>query len=245
MLKKIAYIGLLLFLIVMWEIIARYEWVMPALLPSPVEVLTTFIQLLIDKTTYNHLGVTFQEIFVAYLIAALLGILLGLFLGGIPYLGDVFESVIVSISAVPIVILYPFSVLFFGIGSGSKIAFATLSGFFPIVINTTEGVRHIHPEFIRAARSMGAGPYQLFLKVIFPAALPTMLSGLRIGMVFVLLAVIGGEFISAKAGIGYKIAQASDMLDTPALFSYIFIVLMIATLINSVLSQVERKFQSF
>ncbi len=225
-----------------WEIATAYEWVLPALLPPPVEVLKTFVGLLGEGDIYIHLAVTLQEILLAYLIAVLTGTFLGFLLGGIPYLGDIFEPLLVAISAVPIVILYPFSVLFFGIGSGSKIAFAALSGFFPVVINTTWGVRTVNPELIKAAKSLGARPYQLFFKVIFPAALPTMISGFRIGMVFVLLAVIGGEFISAKAGIGYKIAQASDMLDTPLLFSYIWMVLTLAAGINKLLSLVERKF---
>lgn len=225
-----------------WEIATAYEWVLPALLPAPVEVLETFVGLLREGDTYIHLAVTLQEILLAYLIAILIGTFLGFLLGGIPYLGEIFEPLLVALSAIPIVILYPFSVLFFGIGSGSKIAFAALSGFFPVVINTTWGVRTVNPDFIKAAKSMGARFYQLFFKVIFPAALPTMISGFRIGMVFVLLAVIGGEFISARAGIGYKIAQASDMLDTPLLFGYILIVLTIAAVINRLLSSVERKF---
>jgi NitT/TauT family transport system permease protein/taurine transport system permease protein len=225
-----------------WEIATAYEWVLPALLPAPVEVLETFVGLLREGDTYIHLAITLQEILLAYLIAILIGTFLGFLLGGIPYLGEIFEPLLVALSAIPIVILYPFSVLFFGIGSGSKIAFAALSGFFPVVINTTWGVRTVNPDFIKAAKSMGARFYQLFFKIIFPAALPTMISGFRIGMVFVLLAVIGGEFISARAGIGYKIAQASDMLDTPLLFGYILIVLIIAAGINRLLSSVERKF---
>jgi len=239
---KILYSGLWLLGLVLWEVASRDEWVLPALLPAPLDVLRAFAGLLVKADTYVHLGVTFYEILLAYLVAALLGSLGGFILGGIPYLGNVFEPLLVSISSIPIVILYPFSVLFFGIGSGSKIAFAALSGFFPIVINTTWGVRGINPDFIKAAKSMGAKAPQLFLKVVFPSALPTLISGLRMGMVFVLLAVIGGEFISAKAGIGYKIAQASDMLDTPMLFSYVGLVLAIATAINRLLSWVERKF---
>lgn len=239
---KMIYGCLLVLLLSFWEIASKYEWILAALLPSPFEVLKTFTDLLQNKDTYVHLSITSYEILLAYLIATSVGITLGFILGGVPYLREVFEPLLMAISAIPIVILYPFSVLFFGIGSSSKIAFAALSGFFPIIINTIWGVRGVNPDLIKAAKSMGARSYQLFLKVIFPAALPTLISGLRIGMIFVLLAVIGGEFIAAKAGLGYKIAQASDMLDTPPLFSYILMLLIMATTINRLLSWIERKF---
>src|SRR5262245_15153772 len=115
------------------------------------------------------------------LIACGLGILVGALIGGIALLRELLLPVFSSLYAVPIVILYPIFTAWFGIGSSSKIAFAGIYGFFPVMLSTAAGIRTIDPQFILAARSMGATLPQQILRVIIPASVPTVFAGLRLG----------------------------------------------------------------
>ena len=110
-----------------------------------------------------------------------------------------------SLYAVPIVILYPVFTAWFGVGSESKIAFAGIYGFFPVMLSTAAGIRTIDPQFLLAARSMGATLPQQITRVIIPASIPTVFAGLRLGGALTIIGVVVSEMLTSAAGIGYLV----------------------------------------
>ena len=133
-----------------------------------------------------------------------------------------------SLYAVPIVILYPIFTAWFGIGSQSKIAFAGIYGFFPVMLSTAAGIRTIDPQFVLAARSMGATLPQLITRVIIPASVPTVFAGLRLGGALTIIGVVVAEMLTASAGIGYLVTLNRTILDSPRVFAGILAILVLS-----------------
>src|ERR1700704_167315 len=147
-----------------------------------------------------------------------------------------------SIYAVPLVILYPVFTVWLGIGSESKIAFAAIYGFLPTMLSTPAGIPTIDPPLLLlAARSMGATLGQRLVRVIIPAAIPTVLSGLRVGGALVIVAVVVSEMLISSAGIGYLISRYRPILDTPHVFAGVLLVLAMAIAFNAAVKWIERK----
>ena len=147
-----------------------------------------------------------------------------------------FEPLLAGIYSVPIILFLPLYVLFFGLGPASKIALGTTISFFPIVLNTIAGFGYVDRIFITAARSMGASDYQLFRYVLLPAALPVILTGLRIGFTVALLSILGSETIASLAGLGHRIVHLAEGMDMARMFAYIAFAVAIALVLNTVVS---------
>jgi NitT/TauT family transport system permease protein/taurine transport system permease protein len=146
-----------------------------------------------------------------------------------------------SLYAVPLVILYPVFTVWLGIGSESKIAFASIYGFLPTMLATAAGIQTIDPQLLLAARSMGATLSQRLVRVIIPAAIPTVLSGLRVGGALVIVGVVVSEMLISSAGIGYLISRYRTILDSQHVFAGVLLVLFLAIAFNAAIRWIERK----
>jgi len=172
--------------------------------------------------------VTLYEVALSMLIACGLGILAGAVVGGLAVLRNLLLPIFSSLYAVPIVILYPVFTAWFGIGSQSKIAFAGIYGFFPVMLSTAAGIRTIDPQFLLAARSMGATLPQLVTRVIIPASVPTVFAGLRLGGALTIIGVVVAEMLTSSAGIGYLVTLNRTILDSPRVFAAILAILVLS-----------------
>jgi ABC-type nitrate/sulfonate/bicarbonate transport system permease component len=169
------------------------------------------------------------------------GTLVGYFVSRSRYLIRVFEPLFAGIYSIPIILFLPLYVLFFGLGPASKIALGTTISFFPIVLSTIAGFGNADRTLVTAARSMGASDYQLFRHVLVPAALPVILAGLRMGFTVALLSIIGSETIASLAGLGHHIVELAEGMDMPRMFAYIAFVVVIAGLLNGIVSFLEAR----
>lgn len=189
----------------------------------------TLAVLYIDRHIYfAALLVTLYEVALSMVIACGLGIVVGAVVGGFAILRNLLLPVFSSLYAVPIVILYPIFTAWFGIGSESKIIFAGIYGFFPVMLSTAAGIRTIDPQFLLAARSMGATLLQQITRVIIPASLPTVFAGLRLGGALTIIGVVVAEMLTASAGIGYLVTLNRTILDSPRVFAAILAILVLA-----------------
>ena len=225
-------------LLVLWELVPMTGLIPELFLPALSTTLAVLVQ---DWRIYGSaLLVTLYEVALAMVIACGGGILAGAIVGGLARLRDLMLPVFSSLYAVPIVILYPVFTAWFGVGSESKIAFAGLYAFFPVMLSTAAGIRTIDPQFILAARSMGATLTQQITRVIVPASLPTVFAGLRLGGALAIIGVVVSEMLTAAAGIGYLVTLNRTILDSPRVFAAILMIL-ILSVAYYVLS---RKFES-
>jgi ABC-type nitrate/sulfonate/bicarbonate transport system permease component len=153
----------------------------------------------------------------------------------------VFEPLFASIYAIPIILFLPLFVLFFGLGPASKIAIGATIGFFPITLSTIAGFAGVDRLYVTAARSMGASGFDLFRHVLLPAALPVILTGLRMGFTTALLSIIGSETLASLAGLGHRIVSLAESMEMAPMFAYIVFVIAIAAILNAIVSTLEAR----
>jgi ABC-type nitrate/sulfonate/bicarbonate transport system permease component len=224
-----------------WYLATAYGHISPILLPSPVVVFDQLTDVLATGEFIGDLEVTLSELAIAFSISATTGVALGYLTSRSQYAIRVFEPLFAGIYAVPIILFLPLYVLFFGLGPPSKIALGVTTSILPIVLNTIAGFGYVDRVFIRSARSMGASELQLFRFVLLPAALPVILTGLRIGFTVALLSILGSETIASLAGLGHRIAYLAEALDMGRMFAYIAFAVAIAALLNTVVSALESR----
>lgn len=226
-------------LLLLWTWATRPDGVSPLLLPAPAEVLRELPELLSESGTWRHLRLTAFEVVGAFAVSVTSGLALGFWAGRSDYRTQLVEPVLLSAYMVPIVLLYPIVLLIFGIGASSKIVFAGLYGFFPVALNTMKGFRTVDRRLVRAAVSMGSTQRQLIRLVMLPAALPLVMTGVRIAAALNLIGVIVGEMLGARAGLGYEIARTTSTFAIPQLYAYIILSLVVILAFNRLVTGTE------
>lgn len=230
---------IILGVLLLWEALPRAGWV-PRLFLPPLS--TTLAAGIADWRGFGAaLLVTLWEVAAAMVVAVGGGILAGAMMGAAPGPRRLLLPVFSSLYAVPIVVLYPVFTAWLGVGSESKIAFAAVYGFFPTMLATAAGIQTIDPNLILTARSMGATPLQRLFRVILPAAIPTVLAGLRLGGALVIVGVVVAEMLVAAAGIGYLVTSARTVLESPRVFFGVLLVLAIAIGFDLAMRLIERR----
>jgi NitT/TauT family transport system permease protein/taurine transport system permease protein len=226
-------------LLILWETLPRSGAIAELLLPP---LTKTVAVLFADRALYAEaMVVTLYEIGLAMLIACGGGILIGALAGGVARLRNLLLPVFSSLYAVPIVILYPIFTAWFGIGSQSKIIFAGVYGFFPVMLSTAAGIRTIEEQLLLAARSMGATVPQQIVRVVIPASIPTVLAGLRLGGALTIIGVVVAEMLTSSAGIGYLVTSYRTVLDSPHVFAGVLMILAFSILFDAFARWVERR----
>ncbi len=228
-------------LILVWYLAATRWGVNRLLLPNPVAVFGNLVEILRTGEFVDDLKITLGELAAAFSIAVTGGLTTGYLVSRSAYFTKVFEPLFAGIYAIPIILFLPLFVLFFGLGPASKIAIGATIGFFPITLNTIAGFGGVDRLYVTAARSMGASPFDLFRFVLLPAALPVILTGLRMGFTTALLAIIGSETLASLGGLGHRIVSLAESMEMAPMFAYIVFVIAIAAVLNAVVSTLEAR----
>ena len=229
----------LLAILSFWEVAPRMEWVSPVMLaPLSTTVVTGVSELALFGT---NLAVTVGSLLLALVIAIGGGAVAGLLLGAVKVLRETLLPIMSSIYAVPLVVVYPVFTAWVGIGAESKVLFGGIYGFFPMLLATAAGIQTVDTRYMVAARSMGATRPQLILHILLPAALPSVISGVRIGAAMTAIGVVVAEMMAATAGIGFLITQNRTMFNTAEVYFGVFLVLVLAGAIDWAVRSLERR----
>ncbi len=231
-------------LLLVWYAVGRTGTINVIFLPYLPQVVAKFGQIVQTTLLYENLGVTLMELAAAFGIAATLGLTIGYFVGRSRYAVVVFEPLLAGLFAIPLIVFLPLFILFVGIGVESKIAFGATYAFFPIVLNTIGGISQVDPRYVTVARSMGANDAQLFRRVLLPAALPVIVTGLRMGCIVGFLSILGSEMIAGLRGLGSRIVSLAEGMNTAEMFAYIVFVIIFAAILNTVLTDMQRRFRA-
>ena len=170
----------------------------PLFLPAPWVVLGAIVELAAKGQLWGHVAATLERVAIGFGTAAALGVVLGLAAGSLAPVRNVVEPIVEMLRPIPPLAVLPLFIVWVGIGEPSKIGFITYATFFPIFLTTVTGVRQIDPLLLRAAQSLGARGLPLFTRVILPAALPDILTGLRLGVALAFFVIVISEFICAS-----------------------------------------------
>jgi NitT/TauT family transport system permease protein len=224
----------------LWEAVRRFNLVGPLLLAAPSEIGAALV-----KSWFEYvvaLRLTAAEIAIALAVASTLGIGVGTVAGLRPLLNATAGPILSSLFAVPLISWYPLFMVWFGIGISSKIAYAIVSGFLPIAINTMNGIGTIDRQYLLLGRAMGCSRRQIIFRILLPMAMPSIISGLRIGTALIVIGVIVAEMLASFGGIGYLIAYNQSIYATAHVYLGILFALGCASAANWGLSLFERRF---
>jgi ABC-type nitrate/sulfonate/bicarbonate transport system permease component len=213
-------------------------------LPKPANVYATLERLMQTASFWSAVTVTITTILKAFAIAIVAGLVVGYAVTRSKLATQVIEPVIAGLFTVPITLFFPMFILFFGIGTGSKVAYGATYAFFPIALNTIAAFANMEERYLRAARSMGAGRFDTFRHVLLPGALPVLITGMRIGFFICFASVLGGETISSVAGIGRNIALAAELMESARMYAWISFVIFTSVTLNLLVYSLENHIRS-
>lgn len=240
----ISIISVFIFFLV-WLSLSELKVVSSLILPSPLDVSTKLIDVILngyaDQSFGVHLGISLYRVVSSLLIAFVLAVPLGILVS----INDTFRSIIDPFvefyRPLPPLAYLPLIIIWFGIGESSKIILITLAIFAPIFLNTRAGVLSIPKERLQAGMSLGASKWQVVRYIIFPSSLFHILTGVRIGIGFGWTTLVAAEMVAADSGLGYMVLTASEFLVTEVVILGIFVIGIIAILTDFLMRYLTKK----
>jgi NitT/TauT family transport system permease protein len=233
-------VGTLVVLVVGWKAYVSWANVSRFVLPPPEAVASATVALVSDSATWPHVWVTLGEIVAGFAIATVLGVAIGAVLGELPVLSRAYTPFIVTFQVLPKVAIIPLLLLWLGFGSSSKVAVAAMFAFFPIVVATQAGIRSVDPGHRDLAATLQARPTQRLVLFDLPSALPSMLTGMEIGVVLATIGAIVAEYLSAGKGLGYLAVTNLNALKVDSLFAVIVLLSAMGLALHAVMAGLRR-----
>jgi putative hydroxymethylpyrimidine transport system permease protein len=228
-----------LFMLGMWQLIMWALNVPNYLFASPSQIVVSFKD---DWSTilWPATWVSSREVLIGFAISVVFGIGIAVLLHMFGPLRRAVYPLLISSQTIPIVVIAPILVILLGFGILPKLVIVALICFFPIVVNGLDGLRSVDDDFIRMMKTLDASRWAIFKRIEFPAALPSIFSGMRIAATFAAIGAVFGEYAGANGGLGYVIQEATPNLQTARIFAAIMILTLIALLLFGLVSLLER-----
>ena len=225
----------------LWEVAPRLGWINALFFPPLSQVFSVLWEMIVSGQLAQHIGISLQRAAIGFALAVMTAVPLGFLMGRYTVFEKASDFLVQTLRNTSQFALLPVFILVLGIGEASKIAITFYAAVFFLLINTIVGVKSVDPLLIKAARSMGTSDWDLFKKVIFPSAIPSIVAGARLGVKTSLFSVIAAEMLAAQSGIGYLIQNSSLMLETDRMYAGILTLTIIGLLLNYLLVAGERR----
>lgn len=204
--------------LLLWEILTRLLLENELLIPPPSSVIRSLWRMSLSGELNRHLSATLFEFACGFSTACVVGILLGYLMGRYRWFDDLMDPWVATLYSIPVIAFVPFIIIWFGIGLLSKIIVVFKITAVAIMLNTAAGIKTIDPTLLELAKSLRLSPWETTYKIRLPAALPYIITGMRLGVGRAMLGVIVAELMAANAGLGYLLRDASETWDSPKLF---------------------------
>ena len=237
---NIARFAFLFFLLSVWELSARFEWINPFITSSPSRITNTVTELYKNGTLFTHVWTTLWETLLGFFIAVALGYSVALLLWWSEIFRRVSEPYFVVLNALPKIALGPLIIIWCGTGSKAIVFMTVLIGLIVAILNMLNGFMATDPNKILLLKSMGATKWQILTKLVIPSSLPNFISMLKINVGMAWIGSIMGEYIVSKAGIGYLIVYGGQVFKLDLVMSAVFILCMLAALMYAAVAFLER-----
>jgi len=231
-------LALLAALVLLWQWYASQPTVDAQILPTPLAVWNVLVNQ--RDILWLHTLVTLQETLVGFAVALAAGVICGAVIDFSPWLRRAIYPLLVASQTIPIIILAPLLVLWFGFGLLSKSIVVLLVCFFPIVVALADGLRSADPDLIRLFRAFGAGRWRIFWSVRLPGALPTLFSGVRIAIAYSVIGAIFGEYVGSTAGLGFYMQLKQHSFATAGVLAAIVVTALLSVALFASVAVVER-----
>ncbi|MEZ2299683.1 ABC transporter permease [Variovorax sp. RCC_210] len=233
-------IGIVLFLL-LWEALPRLGVVSDAYLSPPSAVLAAIGQLIDNHQLWKHVAASLQRSLWGLVLASAAGVVLGLLIGGFKRLAAIVDPVLQLFRQTSAFALFPVFILFLGIGELSKVAIIFWASFWPVLLSTVSGVKQVDRLLVNSALSMGASRSFIFFKVVLPASLPSIFTGVRLAGAYSITALVAAEMIGAHSGLGFLTLNSQETFQIPTMYAGILMLAVLGLLLNYLLALLERR----
>jgi NitT/TauT family transport system permease protein len=233
------YVLLVISIVVLWQF--AFYWAGPEAISPPLQTVQKLSSMMAGERFWDHAAATGVAFAYALLIALGGGLVTGLLLGTNRVASAIFSPILSTLYSIPKIMLYPVILLIFGLGLSAKVAFGALHGFFPVALFAMGAIANIRPALLRTARVMRLSPLTTARTVLLPAALPEIVTGLRVGFSTTLLGTLIGELFASNQGLGFMLIRAMDANNVPETMALTMLLFVVATAANVLIMVLERR----
>ncbi|MGY1838768.1 MULTISPECIES: ABC transporter permease [unclassified Modestobacter] len=231
---------MLILLIGSWQFAVSVVGVSEFILPAPLAVWDSLVDLLSSSAVYRDIWITLAEVLIGFGIALIVGMAVGAVLGRVLWLERAVQPALVALQVVPKVAFIPIFVIWFGFGMTSKIIMAAILAFFPIMLNVMLGVRSVDRGHRDVMRGLGASRWATFKSLELPSTLPYVFAGAEVGIVFAVIGAIVGEYLGGSEGLGHLVVSSLNALNAPQLFAVIVLLALMGSLLYLAVTTTKR-----
>lgn len=229
-------------ILIVWQASSNAGLINKAILPSVTSVVDTGISLIEKGRLQEHILISIIRVVQGFLLGTVLGTVVGVIMAFSKFTNRFLVSLVGILRPVPMIAWVPLLILWLGIGEETKISLITVGTFWPVLLNTIHGIQSVDTKLLEVAKILKKNRFTIIFKVIFPAALPSMLTGIRLGMGNAWSCVVTAEMIAASKGIGYMITYARDTSKPAEVLVGVFVIGLIGLLIDTVILRLQKRF---
>jgi ABC-type nitrate/sulfonate/bicarbonate transport system permease component len=233
-------IGSPVFLMLAWELAARYGAIDVRFFPAPSTIIETMIRMAATGDLTDNVLISLQRITLGFLLGGIPAIIIGIAMGIMRPVRALIDPLIVATYPIPKSSLLPLILLIFGLGEMSKVVMVAIGVFYPMAINATAGVLQISPVYLDVGKSFKASRWDTFRTIALPGALPFIMTGVKLGAGLALILIAVAEMVGAKSGIGYMIWSAWETFSVAKMYVGLFVIALIGFAISLLLNEIER-----
>lgn len=240
----LGFLGIFLALSI-WELIGRSGMINPLFISAPSQVFLAGVEYISGGTAWRDVKVSGYEFISGFSLAIVFGIPFGIVMGWYKKINALLDPIISFLYAAPRIALMPIFIIWFGIDAASKVAIIFMGAVFPVIINTIVGIKTIDPVLLNVAKSHKATDFQIFRTIVLPGTVPSIISGVRLGLGHALIGIVVGEMVAANQGLGHMMHLAGTNFRTDLVFFILFVIAGCGVLFTNLLRRVERKFDKW
>ena len=242
--KKIKGLIIPLIIIILWTVASLLKLFNDYIIPSPWTICSTAYELIKSGELIRHLAVSFLRVFIGFFITFIVAFPLAILIGSKEKAIHYFEPFLEFMRHIPPIAVIPILILWFGIGETSKLAVIFLATFFPIFLNTLSGVTNYDKKLLEVGQVLGFSNKDKFFKIILPQAVPSIITGMQLGLGYSWRSLMGAELIAASSGIGYMIMDAEQLSRPDIIIVGIFSIGIVGYVVDYFFIELTRKFMT-
>jgi sulfonate transport system permease protein len=228
-------------IMVIWEYLSKTGHLNALILPAPSTIFQSYINLIKSGKLFDNLLISVVRVAQGYLVGACIGLIIGISVGLFRKFEIAISFVLGILRPIPMIAWMPVLILWMGIDEGSKIAVIAIGSFWPVLTNVVSGIRSVDNKYHEVANIFKKNKLQILFNIVLPSALPSIFTGLRIGVGIAWMCVVGAELIASASGIGYLIMTSREMLQPDVMFAGVFSIVLVGLLIDVGLRAIEKK----
>lgn len=227
-------------IIAAWVFLTNYKDVPAAILPRVSLVGKAFITHVQNGRLWGDLSISLMRVLKGYLVAIVIGILLGTLMGFSRTINNFFATVIHMIRQIPMMAWIPLIIMWCGIGELSKVVVIVMGAFFPVLLNTMNGIASTPDSYIEAAELYGLSKAEIILKVFLPSALPQIFTGLKLGLGSAWMAVVAAEMLASSSGVGFRMTDARSLMQPEVVMVYMITIGVVGVIMNKIITIISK-----